>query len=57
MEQPPAPAPSGPAVPKLSTTVLLAMGAIATIVLVAIFVMAKDAEKDMVRRAQRRYIP
>src|SRR5438128_3995966 len=37
MEQPPAPAPSGPAVPKLSTTVLLAMGAIATIVLVAIF--------------------
>src|SRR6058998_458221 len=36
MEQPPAPAPSGPAVPKLSTTVLLAMGAIAT-VLVAIF--------------------
>src|SRR3989441_8462610 len=37
MEQPPAPAPSGPTVPKLSTTVLLAMGAIATIVLVAIF--------------------
>src|SRR2546429_9982301 len=37
MEPPPAPAPSGPAVPKLSTTVLLAMGAIATIVLVAIF--------------------
>src|SRR3989442_11365649 len=37
MEQPPAPAPSGPAVPKLSTTVLLAMGEIATIVLVAIF--------------------
>src|SRR5213594_3739177 len=37
MEQPPAPAPSGPAVPKLSTTVLLAMGAIATIVLAAIF--------------------
>src|SRR5256885_12853255 len=37
MEQPPAPAPSGHAVPKLSTTVLLAMGAIATIVLVAIF--------------------
>src|SRR3989442_9735106 len=37
MEQPRAPAPSGPAVPKLSTTVLLAMGRIATIVLVAIF--------------------
>src|SRR5256886_16080464 len=37
MEQPPAPAPSGPTVPKLSTTGLLAMGAIATIVLVAIF--------------------
>src|SRR3989442_3444008 len=37
MEHPPAPAPSGPAVPKLSTTVVLAMGAIATIVLVAIF--------------------
>src|SRR5437879_10625153 len=37
MEQPPAPAPSGPTVPKLSTTVLLAMGAIATVVLVAIF--------------------
>src|SRR6266566_1480463 len=37
MEQPPAPAPSGPTVPKLSTTVLLAMAAIATIVLVAIF--------------------
>src|SRR5713226_2469323 len=36
MEQPPAP-PSGPTVPKLSTTVLLAMGAIGTIVLVAIF--------------------
>src|SRR5438445_10928628 len=38
MEQPPAPAPSGPTVPKLSTTVLLALGAIAPIVLVAIFV-------------------
>src|SRR5437879_12967948 len=37
MEQPPAPAPSGPTVPKLSTTVLLAMGGIATIVLAAIF--------------------
>src|SRR5256712_5351904 len=37
MEQPPAPAPSGPTVPKLSTTVLLAMEAIGTIVLVAIF--------------------
>src|SRR5256712_4281804 len=37
MEQPPAPAPSGPAVPKVSTTVLLAMGAIATVVLAAIF--------------------
>src|SRR2546427_7302864 len=37
MEQPLAPAPSGPAVRKLSTTVLLAMGAIATIVLAAIF--------------------
>src|SRR5437867_12575069 len=37
MEQPPAPAPSGPTVPKLSTTVLLAMAAIATIVLLAIF--------------------
>src|SRR6266704_7018519 len=37
MEQPPAPPASGPTVPKLSTTVLLAMGAIATIVLVAIF--------------------
>src|SRR3989454_7640799 len=32
-----APAPSGRTVPKLSTTVLLAMGGIATIVLVAIF--------------------
>jgi len=37
MEQPPAPPASGPTVPKLSTTVLLAMGAIGTIVLVAIF--------------------
>src|SRR5438093_10550007 len=37
MEQPPAPPASGPTVPKLSTTVLLAMSAIATIVLVAIF--------------------
>src|SRR5437867_13273080 len=37
MEQPPAPAPSGPDVPKLSTTVLFAMGAIATIALAAIF--------------------
>ena len=37
MEQPPAPAPSGPAVPKLSTTVLLAMAAIGVIVLVSIF--------------------
>src|SRR5437899_9575328 len=37
MEQPPAPAPSGPTGPNLSTTGFLAMGAIATIVLVAIF--------------------
>ena len=57
MEQPPAPPASGPTVPKLSTTVLLAMGAIGTIVLVAIFVMARDAEKDAIRRAQRKYIP
>ena len=37
MEQTPAPAPSGPAVPKLSTTVLLAMAAIGVIVLASIF--------------------
>ena len=37
MEQTPAPAPSGPAMPKLSTTVLLAMAAIGIIVLAAIF--------------------
>src|SRR5947208_4646101 len=37
MEQPPAPPASGPTVPKLWRTVLLAMGAIGTIVLVAIF--------------------
>ena len=37
MEQTPAPAPSGPAVPKLSTTVLLAMAAIGVFVLAAIF--------------------
>jgi peptidoglycan/LPS O-acetylase OafA/YrhL len=37
MEQPPAPAPGGPDVPKLSTTVLFVMGAIGTIVLAAIF--------------------
>src|SRR3989441_9911923 len=37
MEQPPAPAPSGPTVLKLATTVLLAMGVISTVALVAIF--------------------
>src|SRR3989475_4066672 len=47
MEQPPAPAPSGPAVPKLSTTVLLAMGAIATIVLVAIFAYILFVERTL----------
>src|SRR2546429_2917136 len=47
MEQPPAPAPSGPAVPKLSTTVLLAMGAIASIVLVAIFAYILFVERTL----------
>ncbi len=37
MEPTPAPAPGRPVVPKLSTTVLFAMGAIGTIVLAAIF--------------------
>src|SRR2546428_12355337 len=52
MEQPPAPAPSGPAVPKLSTTVLLAMGAIATIALVAIFAYILFVERTL-RIAER----
>lgn len=37
MEPTPAPAPSGPAVPKLSTTVLLAIAAIGVFVLASIF--------------------
>ncbi len=37
MEPVPAPAPGGPAVPHLSTTVLMAIGAIGTIVLASIF--------------------
>jgi len=37
MEPVPAPAPGGPAVPKLSTTVLMAIGAIGTIVLASVF--------------------
>src|SRR5438093_7863533 len=37
MEAPPAPAPRGPMLPNLSTTVLLAMAAIGAILLAAIF--------------------
>ena len=36
---------------------LILLSILVMIVLGAIFVMAKDAEKDMVRRAQRKYIP
>ena len=36
---------------------LILLSILVMIVLGAIFVMAKDAEKDAVRRAQRRYIP
>src|SRR6266508_2529863 len=103
MEPVPPPAPGGPAVPRLSTTVLFAIAGIGAIVLAsifgyilfiatlrlderlwwigfgsdqfakllylillsvlviialgAIFVMTRDAERDAVRRAQRRHIP
>src|SRR5437879_7083637 len=47
MEHPPAPAPSGSAVPKLATAVLLAMGAMPTIVLVAIFAYILFVERTL----------